>query len=410
MDVIMSFRNIWRNPRRTIVILLAVLVGVWNMLVLASLMRGIEREMVKNGISNMTGSIQIHQKDYTDDPVVENSIHDRARLEKALDAHIQEPAAWAQRIRVNVVAANARHSGGVNMVGVDPEHEARVSFVAKSIVQGRYLEKDDSNAIVVGRAFLKSYDTRIGNKLILMGQDTNQDIASKAFRIVGVFMADMESVEKHLVFVTKSQAASMLKLGDAISETVILIPETDMSGQRESALAQALSTDLGPDYSVETWRDLLPMMRAYLDTNDFFLYIWYGVVFVAMGFGVVNTTLMAVYERMREFGLMKALGLTPLRMVRGVLMESFFILITGIALGGLMGLVTVLLLARTGIDLSSLAAGTDMWGMPRIIYPVLAMNDMLIAGGVVLVLGLLVSLYPAIKAARFTPVEAMMIR
>lgn len=408
MDLILSFRNIWRNPRRTLVILTAVLVGVWNMLVLAALMRGVEGEMVKNGLANMTGNIQIHQTGYLDDPVVEHSIANPSIIDKAIAENLPQTAVWTHRIRVNAVASNARHSTGVNLVGMDAQQEARVSFIGKAIVDGRYLEPEDTNAILVGRAFLKTFDTRIGNKLIVMSQNTKGDIASKAFRIVGVFKADMEAVEKSLVFVPRKQAADMLNLGSACSETAILLSETDMSGQADRKVADRLSQTLGADFEVSTWRDLLPMLRAYLDTNDFFLYIWYGVVFVAMGFGVVNTTLMAVYERMREFGLLKALGMTPLRIIKGVLLESFFILVTGIIAGSLAGLITVLGLARNGIDLSSLAAGTEMWGLPRIIYPILSVDDVLIAGGVVLILGLVVSLYPAVKAARFTPVEAMM--
>lgn len=408
MDLLIAFRNIWRNPRRTIVILIAVVVGVWNMLVLAGLMRGVETEMVKNGLADMTGSLQIHAKGYLDDPVVEHSMADPEAVETALARVLPDDVPFAHRIRVNAVASNARNSTGVNLVGIDPGKEADVSFIGDAVVAGRYLEDNDTNAILVGRAFLKNFNTKIGYKLILMSQDTKGEIASKAFRIVGVFQAEMEATEKSLVFVPRKQAASMLKLGRAYSETVMLFPDTDMSGTMEREVADQLSKTLGESYDVSTWRDLLPMLRAYLDTNDFFLYIWYGVVFVAMGFGVVNTTLMAVYERMREFGLLKALGTTPFRLIRGVLLESFLILAVGVVLGTMAGILTVLAIAKHGIDLSSLSAGTEMWGMPRIIFPVLSANDILIAGSVVLVLGLLVSLYPAIKAARFTPVEAMM--
>lgn len=409
MDLMLSFRNILRNPRRTLVILIAVVVGVWNMIVLAGLMRGVETEMVKNGLADMTGSIQIHAKGYLDDPVVEHSMADPAVIDRVLAETLPDNVPWSHRIRVNAVASNARNSSGVNLVGIDPEKEALVSFIGDAVVDGRYLATDDTNAILVGRAFLKNFDTKIGYKLILMSQNTKGDIASKAFRIVGVFQAEMEATEKSLVFVPRKEAAGMLKLGKAYSETVMLFPDTDMSGLMERQAADSLSGELGDTYDVSTWRDLLPMLRAYLDTNDFFLYIWYGVVFVAMGFGVVNTTLMAVYERMREFGLLKALGTTPFRLIKGVLLESFLILVAGIVLGSVAGILTVLAIARNGIDLSSLSAGTEMWGMPRIIFPVLSLSDILIAGIVVLILGLLVSLYPAIKAARFTPVEAMMV-
>ncbi len=149
------------------------------------------------------------------------------------------------------------------------------------------------------------------------------------------------------------------------------------------------------------------MIKAYLEMSGFFLYIWYFVVFIAMGFGIVNTTLMAIFERMREFGLMKALGMKPFQVIKGVVTETFFLLVLGISAGNLLGFLSVAAIAKNGIDLSALAAGVEMWGIPRILYPEIWIQDVAVAGLVVLVLGLLVSLYPAIKAAGFTPTQAM---
>jgi ABC-type lipoprotein release transport system permease subunit len=407
MNLILSFRNVTRNPRRTLVILLAVLIGVWNMVVLAAITRGMEKEMAVNAVSNLTGSVQIHHPAYTDDPSIENSMEDRRAMDRVLARRLSEDASFAHRIRVNAVAANARHSSSVTLVGIEPAKEAGISFIGKAVVDGRYLKPDDTNAILVGRSLLKTFDTKIGNRLILMSQDRDNTIASMAFRITGVFRADMESTEKQFVFVPIASADAMLKLGGRISETAVRLKAVDLKGRVEERLAEGVAKDLGKAYSVKTWRDLIPMMKAYLDMNDYFLYIWYVVVFVAMGFGVVNTTLMAVYERMKEFGLMKALGMTPTAIVVSVLLESAVILALGVVLGNLLGFATVVLLGHTGIDLSALAAGAEMWGLPRVLYPEIALKDVAAAGGVVMVLGVLVSLYPALKAARVTPVEAM---
>jgi ABC-type lipoprotein release transport system permease subunit len=315
---------------------------------------------------------------------------------------------WAKRIRVNVVASNARHSTGITLVGIEPEKEARISFIGKSVFDGRFFEADDQNKIIVGAAFLKQFNTKIDNKLIIMTQDTNNQIASKAFRIVGVYRANLEAVEKQFVFVPIRDANKMLKLSGSISEISILLPQLDIHAKREGDLAERLKSALNDEnLEIKTWKELLPIIKAYLDMSDFSLYIWYLVVFVAMGFGIVNTTLMAIFERMREFGLMKALGMKPLQIIKGVLIETFFLLLIGITLGNLAGFVSVAAIAKNGIDLSSLAAGVEMWGMPRILYPEIWIKDVTVACLVVLGLGLVVSLYPAVKASRFTPVEAM---
>jgi ABC-type antimicrobial peptide transport system permease subunit len=174
-------------------------------------------------------------------------------------------------------------------------------------------------------------------------------------------------------------------------------------------MAQKLTAAIADDtYCVETWQQLLPMMKAYLEMSGFFLYVWYGVVFVAMGFGIVNTTLMAIFERMREFGLMKALGMRPLQIIKGVITETVFLLLLGISAGNILGFLSVAAIAKNGIDLSALAAGAQMWGIPRKLYPEIWIQDVSVAGFMVLVLGVLVSVYPAVKAARFTPTQAMM--
>jgi ABC-type lipoprotein release transport system permease subunit len=400
----LAWRNIWRNTRRTVIILTAVVIGVWSMVLLGSLMRGIAVGMIKNGISTLTGHIQIHHQGYRNDPAIENRITDPTAVENALKKALPEGASWTARVRVNAVAGNARNSSGVTLVGIDPPSEAKVSFIGSAVSQGRYLNPDDRNGIVIGEALMKKFDTRPGHKLVLMSQDTHGEIASRAFRIVGIFRAEMEATEKQFVFVMRKESQKMLGLGDGISEFSILLPGKPDNTEVYDRLTTALPS---AQFEVNTWRELLPFQTAYLKILDGFMWIWYLVVFVAMGFGIVNTTLMAVFERMREFGLLKALGMKPWWILREVLTESFLLLILGMIIGNLLAFICIFALARSGIDLSALAAGVEYAGMTRVIYPAIALKDILMSNLVVLFLGIIVSAYPAVKAARFTPVEAL---
>ena len=404
MYVQLAWRNIWRNPRRTAVILAAVIIGVWSMIFLGALMRGIAVGMVKNGIATLTGHIQIHHKGYRDDPAIENSMLNRQVVEKALSEILPRRAHWTSRVRVNAIANNARHSSGVTMVGIDPLAEAKISFIGSAVSKGGYLAQGDSNGILIGQALLEKFETKVGRKLVLMSQDKEQEIASRAFRIVGVFRAEMESTEKQFVFVSRSAGQKMLKLGNGISEIAILLTDGYENRDVYNKLKAALPAD---QFEVHSWRELLPFQTAYLRILDGFMWFWFLVVFVAMGFGIVNTTLMAVFERMREFGLMKALGMKPWWILREVLVESFLLLICGLMVGNFLGFLSIYALSGSGIDLSALAAGAEYAGMARIIYPAIAVKDVLVANLTVLLLGLLVSIYPAIKASRFTPVQAL---
>ncbi|NVL92685.1 MAG: ABC transporter permease, partial [Desulfobacterales bacterium] len=341
MHLQLAWRNIWRNPRRTVVIMTAVIIGVWSMIFLGALMRGIADQMVRNGVATLIGHLQVHWKGYRDDPVIENSMADPEVVETALKRLIPPGSQWTSRVRVNAIASNARHSDGVTLVGIDPLREARVSFIGQAVTQGNYLRPDDKYGIVVGKALVDKFETKLGRKLVLMSQDTDREIASRAFRIVGIFRAELQATEKQFAFVTKPVAQHMLKLKNGISEVSIMLPDHREVSQVSADLRAALPST---GYEVQTWRELLPLITAYLEIYDTFVFLWYLVVFIAMGFGIVNTMLMAVFERIREFGLLKALGMKPWWIIKEVLTESFFLLLIGMGIGNILGFLSILAL------------------------------------------------------------------
>jgi len=382
----------------------AIMIGVWSMVFLGALMQGVLDAMIENSIATMIGDAQIHRQGYGNDPVVENSMTTPAEVGEALDRELPTGSIWTSRIRVGAIASNARHSSGIVMVGIDPAREAAISFIGpEAVFEGRYLDDGDEHGIVVGKALVDKFETKLGNKLVLMSQDTDKEVASRAFRIVGIYRAEMEGTEKVFAFVTAPAADKMLKLGGAVSEFAIGLEDHDMAEE----VVAGLKTALPETYEIETWRELSPFLNAYLELNNVFTYIWFLVMFIAMSFGIINTTLMAIFERMREFGLMKALGMKPWWIIRDVLTESFFLLIMGMAAGTVLALLTSWWLAGSGINLSALAEGVEYFGMPRIIYPEVNLEDIIAANAIVLVLGLVVCLYPAARAARLSPIEAL---
>jgi ABC-type lipoprotein release transport system permease subunit len=382
----------------------AIVIGVWSMIFLGALMRGMTDQMVRNGISTLTGHIQVHHKGYRNDPVVENSMLDPRVVESAIKKELPPDVQWSSRVRVNAVVSNARHTAGITFVGINPLQEAEISFIGTAVTEGRYLKNDDTYGIVVGKALVEKFGTKLGRKMLVMSQDTDKEIASRAFRIVGIFRAEMEATEKQFVFVTMQSAQRMLKMKGGISEISLVLSDPKSVATVADSLRAVLPA---VDYEVQTWRELLPFVTAYLSVYDGFVFIWFIVVFIAMGFGIVNTTLMAVFERIREFGLLKALGMKPWWIVKEVLTESFFLLVIGMIIGNTLSFISVYALSEVGIDLSALAAGSEYFGISRVIYPAVHLYDVIMANLVVFVLGLLVSVYPAVKAARFTPIEAL---
>ncbi len=399
----LAWRNIWRNPRRTAVMLMAITIAVWSMIISSALFRGIMDQMVRNGVATLTGHVQVHQRGFRNDPAIENSMTDPKRVEDVLKTCLPEGSRWSARVRVHAIASNARHSEGVTLVGIDPERESGISFIGQSVSEGSYLRPDDEYGIIVGKALMDKLETRIGRKLILMSQGRDKEIASRAFRISGVFRAEMQATERQFVFETLPAAQGMLKLKEGLSEVCAVLPQRAMVDGAAGSLRAALPSD----YEVHRWQDLLPMVMASLRLYESIIYIWYVIAFIAMGFGIVNTILMAVLERIREFGLLRALGMKPAAILQEVLSESFLLLVIGIALGNILGWLSVFALSFRGIDLSFMVAGLQAFGFPRVIFPVLLLPDAVVANLVVFILGLAVSAYPALKASRFTPVQAL---
>jgi len=377
------------------------------MLAFGALSRGMMTSTLSNALNTLTGHIQIQHPAFRDDPVIDNRLTAPARVADVLEQHLPGNAAFAFRIQVNGVASNARNSESITIVGIDPAKEAGLSFYGDNTAQGKLLAPGDYRGIVVGQALLDSFETKIGRKLVLMTRDATLETASKAFKIRGTFRAEMEATEKQFVFITLDAAQSFLKAGTGVTSACIKLPEeTTMDLEALAKTAKALARELPEGTAVLTWVDLLPLLKGYLSMFDSFMLLWYLVVFVAMAFGLTNTMLMAVLERTREFGLLKALGMKPSWIIRNVLLECLILLAIGLAAGNILGFATVQALSG-GIDMSFMAEGSEFFGIGHLVIPYITLKDLLSVNAVIMGLGVLVCLYPAVKAGRITPVEAM---
>ncbi|RME69143.1 MAG: ABC transporter permease [Verrucomicrobia bacterium] len=403
MTVVMAWRNLWRQPRRTLAILAAVVVGVWAMVFFAALMRGVIADMLEANIANLTGHLQVQAPGFFENPVIDNRLRGGSGLVDRVRAVVPEAARVAARFRVSAVVRSAHGAFGATLVGIVPAEERGVSFIGDAVIAGEGLSADE-NGVLMGRALLERLETRIGHRIVVDMQGADGGIVSRAFRIVGVFDAQLEATEKQFLFCRRGTLQDALGVGDDLTEIAVDLPEGIEADTVAAAVREAVA---GEAAVVLTWREMVPFVGAWLEGMQVFAVIWNFVVFVAMSFGIVNTVLMAVYERIREFGLVRALGVTPGGIVRLVVVETLMLLALGFVVGTLLSWGSLAPLARHGMDFSMFAEGSEYFGMSRVIFPKLAPGDFLRAGAVVFGLGLLVSLYPAVKAARVTPVQAM---
>jgi len=396
----LAVRNVLRYRRRTIVVVLAVSIGLWAMLAYAAFSRGWENGVVDSAVRTLTGHLQIHAPGYVADPSIDHLMPPPAGpLLAALRA--PDVLAWDARIRLPVVVQSEREAAGVTLVGIDPAAERGLSFIPTAVAEGRYLESADDAGIVLGRHLAERLSTGLGKRVVLIGQAADHTVAERGFTVVGLFHADRRATEDAYAFTGRAATAGLLKTGSQVSEVAVMLRDP---GHVDAAVAGLETVAQGLD--VQSWTTLEPIAQAMVSLGQTWIWIFYLVMYVAMAFGLVNTLLMAVLARTREFGLLQALGMAPGLLLREVLVESLLVLTAGVCLGAALGFAT-LAFVRDGVDFSSYAAGAEMWGMGTVVYPVLTASDVAWAVAVVMGLGVLASLYPAVRAARRVPVEAI---
>jgi ABC-type lipoprotein release transport system permease subunit len=397
----LAWRNLWRNHRRTLIMLLAITLGTWAMIFMTALMRGMVSQMVSDGISALPGHVQAHHPDYRDDPSVANliAISDADLSERFSAAGF---TGWATRIRVPAVITSEYDSRGVTLIGIDPQYERDLTFVDYDTVEGRFLESADDAGVVIGRKLATTLNTKVGKRIVLMSQDPDNEIADRGFRVVGLFDANMQSFEESFVFAGKATTQKLLRIGDQVSELFVL---GDDYRDVEAVYNKTVELIDG-SADVKRWSELDAYLATMLNVMDGVVFVWIVVIFLALSFGLVNTLVMAVFERVREIGLMLALGMRPINILGQIIVESLLLLAIGLAIGSALAWAAVQPI-KDGIDVSIVGEGMDMWGMSSVLYPELLLSDVILANVVVLVLGFLASLSPAWRAAHYEPIEAI---
>jgi len=398
---VLAWRNLWRNHRRTAIMVTAISIGVWAMIFMTALMRGMVNDMVRDGIRALPGQVQIHHPDFRDDPSV-NNLLPLTDTEISRFFAAAEIESWASRVKVPAVISSERESRGVTLFGVDPLQEQSISALGSETAEGRGLEGVDDSGIVIGRKLADKLDTEVGKRVVLMSQDPQNEIADRGFRVVGLFEAKLESYEELLVFAGKSTVQKMLRIGDQVSEVAVMGDDyrnIDFIYEKVNALT-------GSGAKVLPWQELDTYLGSMLKVMDGFVLVWMIVIFLALSFGLVNTLIMAIFERVREIGLMLALGMRPSGILGQIIVESTLLIMLGLVIGNALAWASVVPL-RDGIDISIVAEGMEMFGAASILYPELEWRDVVTANVVVLTLGFLASLAPAWRASRYEPIEAI---
>ncbi|MEN8158472.1 MAG: FtsX-like permease family protein [Myxococcota bacterium] len=397
----MAARNLFRNGRRTAIVFSAIAIGLGGLMIAMAVNYGMIFEMVQLAIRNELGHIQVHGPGWSAKPGVEIRVDEASTLRGVSGAALPGLRAWAPRVRGEGLASSARGNVGIALVAIDPEREAAVTGIREAVFEGAYLEGDQRRALV-GERLARRLHVGVGDRIVVSAQDVAGDLTGEAFRVGGVFRTASLELDERTVFVPLGRGRRMLGMHDEISELVVVAEEQEGVDVLRAALAERLPGDL----EVRTWSEIRPLLQYMVDMFQQMGWIIYAAIFIAMAFGIANVLLMSVYERMREIGIMMAIGMKPGRMVGTVVAESLCLTLLGVAGGFALGIGGVWLLSD-GIDLSRWAEGLNAFGVPARIVPVIPQNDLIAPVVVAVVTALIASLWPAVRAVRARPAEAV---
>ncbi|MBI1418166.1 MAG: FtsX-like permease family protein [Limimaricola sp.] len=395
----LAWRNLWRNPRRAAITAIVVAAGLFSVLTLDAMMQAWAQSSRDATLELLTGSGQIHAQGWLDDPVLDHRMPAPSpELSATLNA--APIGGWASRVTVPAVIQSEYKTLPLSLMGVDPASEARISTIPDMVVEGSYLTGPDDGEIVLGRHLLERLRTQLGRRVIVMAQAADGTLAQRGFVVAGVF-AGNTAIEDGYAFTGQRTVQQMLGIGSDISEIAFRVPDNGQLGAAVTSLKAA-----APELDVKPWTALSPMAAAMDSAMGSYVWIWLGIVFVLMAIGIVNTQLMAVFERVREFGLLMALGMKPRLILALVCVESALLVGLGVAVGFVASAALTWGLSG-GVDLGGLAQGAEYFGGSRMLYPHFDMALSLREAALIWALGVLVALWPAARAARANPVEAM---
>jgi ABC-type lipoprotein release transport system permease subunit len=394
----LGWRNLFRHRRRNAMLLLAICVAVAGVLVMNSLIRGFQFDMQEAAVANLTGHVKVLAPGYLDDPNIEKSFALARDWQPDIDPELLE--GWAARIRIPAVIMSERETRGIQFVGIDPARED-ISFLGAVSYAGEALEGPEDKRVIIGKELARQLETEIGRRLVIITQGMDGRNREAGFRIAGTFDADGTGLEKAFVFTGIETLKAMVE-ADVVTEVSLKVHGLEHEGAVREALSEGFEAQ-----SVKTWQELEPQAAAMFVYADSAIFIWFLIMMGALVFGLMNTLITAVMERVKEFGMLRAVGMRPRAVVVQVVFESVLIMAVGIVIGVGLGVLLVLWLADGGIDLSSYAEGVELAGMRSILMPRLLAGDVVLVVSLSLVFGVLAALYPARRAVKIKPLEAL---
>lgn len=470
MIISISWKNVWRNKTRSLVVIIAVMLGIFGGVMATGIMQGWIEQRVHSSIYTEVSHAQIHNPEFMYNEEIQLIINDYDKVVQILDT-TQSVVAYSPRVKQYAMAKTSWAASGFAIKGIDPAAEKEVSEIYKNLIAGGFFEKthrrpsivigskaaenlkllnyqiteekmdsidkemysaefvkkiegigtkrfrkekDFRNALgeVLSKEDIKKYSDalikyfsfyRIGANIELTVQDKDGAIMTPVFKVRGIYKTDNSLFDAMNAFVERAELNKYLGLSDSEVHEIAIISTDNEAG---IYMAENLSAYM-PEQDILSWKQLSPEIAMYTDFSKVMAYIYVGIILFALAFGVINTMLMSVLERVKELGMLMAIGMNKKRVFSMIMLESIFLTFTGAAAGMIFSGIIIQILSKTGINLEMWSEGLEAMGYASIIYPSVSWLNYVVITIMVIITGIVSSIWPARKALKLNPVEAL---
>ncbi|MFC4634621.1 ABC transporter permease [Dokdonia ponticola] len=397
-----AWRNIWRNKSRSLVVIGSIILGVWAGIFILAFIWGLYQNNINESVFKQLSHIQIHHPTFLEENDSKYALSNSNEIVNSLKAD-NRIASVSSRVIATGMISSPTTASGVKIYGIHPNSEITQIALNESVKEGAYFDSGKENELLIGEKLAKKLKIKLKSKVVLTFSNVESEIVSGAFRIGGIYKTKNSSLDEVNVYVQQNYLRKLLELdASKTNEIAVLIKD---EGQLDSIKKYSLALVSGS--KIEDWKELSPELGMIIESFNLYTYILTGIILLALTFGVINTMLMSVLERIRELGMLMAIGLNKRKIFLMIMLETFYLTLVGCPIGLFIGWLSVTLLGKTGINIAMFSEGLQSYGFNSMIYPSLENENYIIIGGMCLITAILSAIYPAYKALQLNPSEAI---
>jgi len=402
MLIKIAWRNIWRNKIRSLVVIIALALGLWAGTFTSGFYKGMMDQRINDVIESEMSHFQVHDTNFREELLAKYYMEGAPDIIEKIESD-ENVLATSGRVISTAMMGSANKNGGAKLIGIDPDHEKAVTNLDTKIVDGAYFEGVKRNPILISQKMAESFKLKLRSKVILTVQDLSGETVASSFRVVGIYKSGNGMLDEVNAYVNRDDLQSIMNLDqDQYHEIAVLLNSHDLAEPTAKKVQE-----MYPTLEVKAWLDLATGMRYMVEAGDTFAYFIVGIILVALLFSVINTMLMAVMERTREIGMLMAVGLNRRKVFLMIMMETLFLSMIGGPLGLLIAYLFIQSTGSSGIDLGAIGETYNELGFSAVVRPQLDLQSYINISVMIFIMAMIAALFPALKALRLNPSEAI---